>query len=236
MEIVYGINPVSEVIRAQRRKIIKLHASDPKRVLLLEKKSGVSGLTAEISSRSALRMLCGSEHHQGIVADVEDYPYADLDDIFDKPQKFILCLDDLTDPQNVGSILRSGYCAGISGATLRSHHSSKVTSSVAKASAGAVEHLLVSLVSNHSEVIKKAKEEGFLIAALDMEGTSIYKEKIPFKRPVLLIIGSEDQGVHPILRKQCDYLLKIPMKGTLDSLNASAAAAVALFEIARRRG
>jgi 23S rRNA (guanosine2251-2'-O)-methyltransferase len=236
MEIVYGINPVSEVLRAQRRKIIKLHASDPKRVALIEQKSGMKGLKATIEPRNALRMLCGSEHHQGVVADVEDYPYVPLDDIFEKPQKFILSLDDLTDPQNVGSILRSGYCAGISGATLRSHHSSKITSSVAKSSAGAVEHLLVSLVSNHSEVIKRAKEEGYIVAALDMEGTSIYKEKIPFKRPILLIIGSEDQGIHSILKKQCDYLLKIPMHGVLDSLNASAAAAVALFEIARRRG
>ncbi|MCX7830703.1 MAG: 23S rRNA (guanosine(2251)-2'-O)-methyltransferase RlmB [Acidobacteria bacterium] len=235
MEIVYGINPISEVIRARRRKIIKLRTSDPKRLLLLEKKSGIKGLKAVIESRYALKMHCGSEHHQGVVADVEDYPYVKFDEILEKPQKFIVSLDDLTDPQNVGSILRSAYCAGVSGATLRSHHSSKITSSVAKSSAGAVEHLLVSLVPNHSEVIKRAKAEGFIVAALDMEGTSIYKEKLPLKRPILLIIGSEDQGVHSILKRQCDYLFKIPMKGTLNSLNASAAAAVALFEIARRR-
>lgn len=235
MEIVYGINPISEVLRARRRKILRLYASDLKRVSLIESKSGVSGLKAEIKPRSTLRMLCGSEHHQGIVADVEDYPYVSLDEIFEKPQQFIISLDDLTDPQNVGSILRSAYCAGVSGATLRSHHSSKITSSVAKASAGAVEHLLVSLVPNHSEVIKRAKEEGYFVVALDMEGTSIYKEKIPFKRPILLIVGSEDQGVHSILKKQCDCLLKIPMKGNLNSLNASSATAVALFEITRRR-
>ncbi len=236
MELVYGINPVSEVLKAQRRKLIKLYASDLKRVSLVERKSGVSGLKAEIKQRNALRMICGSEHHQGVVADVGEYPYVSLDEIFEKPQQFIISLDDLTDPQNVGSILRSAYCAGVSGATLRSHHSSRITGSVAKASAGAVEHLLVSLVPNHSEVIKRAKEEGYLVVALDMEGTSLYKEKIPFKRPLLLIVGSEEQGVHSILKKQCDYLIKIPMKGNLDSLNASAAAAIALFEIARRKG
>jgi 23S rRNA (guanosine2251-2'-O)-methyltransferase len=235
MEIVYGINPIAELLKAQRRKIINLYSSDPHRLSLLEKKSGVSPLKATIEDRNKLVMISGSRHHQGVVAEVEDYPYAEVDELFKNPNKFILVLDDLQDPQNVGAILRSAYCAGVSGVVLRSHHSVNINSTVCKASAGAVEHLLISLVPNQSSFLDLAKEEGFLICALDMEGTSIFKEKLPFKRPIVLIVGAEDSGVKSILKKRCDLLLKIPMRGELDSLNASAASAIALFEISRRR-
>lgn len=235
MEIVYGINPIAEVIRAKRRKILKLYAQDPKRFAALQKKAECELPEPRYESRAALISLSGSPHNQGLVAEAEDYPFVDMDAIFEKPQKFILVLDNLTDPQNVGAILRSAYCAGVSGVTIRSHHAAGVTPSVVKASAGASEHLLISLVSNQSKVLEKAKEEGYFSVALDMAGSPLYKAKIPWKRPVLLMVGAEDQGVSAILKKNADMCVRIPMKGVLDSLNASVAAALALFEIARNR-
>lgn len=235
MEIVYGINPISEVLKAKRRKVLKLYAQSSNRISLLERKSGFSPLKYILKDKDFLYFLSKSKHHQGVVAEVEDYPYADIDEIISNPKKFILLLDDLTDPQNVGAILRSAYCAGVSGAILRSHHSVNINSTVCKASSGAVEHLLIALISNQSVFLNKAKEEGFLITALDIEGTSIFKEKLPLKRPIVLIVGAEGKGVKSILKRKCDILLKIPMEGKVDSLNASAASAVALFEIKRRR-
>jgi 23S rRNA (guanosine2251-2'-O)-methyltransferase len=235
MEIVYGINPIAELIRAKRRKLIRLYAQDPKRYATLLNKVETELPAPKYEPRGALISMSGSPHHQGLVAEAEDYPYAELDEIFDKPQKFILALDNLTDPQNVGAILRSAYCAGVSGVTLRSHHAASITPSVVKASAGASEHLLISLVSNQSKVLEKAKEEGYFSVALDMSGVSLYKTGIPWKRPILLLVGAEDQGVSAILKKNVDMMLKIPMKGALDSLNASVASALALFEVARNR-
>jgi 23S rRNA (guanosine2251-2'-O)-methyltransferase len=235
MEIVYGLNPIAEVIRAKRRRLIKLYAQDPKRFGTLMNKVETQLSEPKYESRGALIAMSGSPHHQGLVAEVENYPYVELDEVFENPQQFLLALDNLTDPQNVGAILRSAYCAGVSGVTLRSHHAASITASVLKASAGAAEHLSISLVSNQSKVLEKAKEEGYFSVALDMEGSPLYKAKIPWKRPVLLLVGAEDQGVSAILKKHVDLTVKIPMKGILDSLNASVAAALALFEIARNR-
>lgn len=235
MEIVYGLNPIAEVVRAKRRKLLKLYAQDPKRYATLKNKAEGELPEPKYESRASLIAMCGSMHNQGLVAEAEDYPFVGLEEIFEKPQKFILVLDNLTDPQNVGAILRSAYCAGVSGVTIRSHHAAGVTSSVVKASAGAAEHLLISLVSNQSKVLEMAKEEGYFSVALDMAGSPLYKARIPWKRPVLLMVGAEDQGVSAILKKQADLSVRIPMKGVLDSLNASVAAALALFEIARNR-
>ncbi len=235
MEIVYGLNPIAEVVRSGRRKIMKLYAQDPKRFATLQKKVEDVLPQPKYESRAALISLSGSMHNQGLVAEAGDYPFVEMEEIFGKPQKFILALDNLTDPQNVGAILRSAYCAGVSGVTMRSHHAAGVTPSVVKASAGASEHLLISLVSNQSKVLQKAREEGYFTIALDMDGSPLYKAKVPWKRPILLMVGAEDQGVSAILKKNADMTVKIPMKGVLDSLNASVAAALALFEIARNR-
>ncbi len=235
MELVYGLNPIAELISAKRRKILKLYSSDSRRFSSLLRKTGASLQEPIYRPKSELDRIGGSPHHQGLVAEVEDYPYVELQDIFDKPQEFILALDNLTDPQNVGAILRSAYCAGVSGVTLRSHHAAKVTPSVAKASAGAVEHLLISVVSNQSKVLEEAKEQDYFTVVLDMDGVSLYKAKIPWKRKILLVVGAEDEGVSAIIKKKADMVVKIPMKGSLDSLNASVASALALFEIARNR-
>jgi len=235
MEIVYGLNPIAEVVRARRRKILKLYAQDPKRFATLRNKAGEGLPEPRYESRASLIAMSGSPHNQGLVAEAEDYPFVELDEIFGKPQKFVLVLDNLTDPQNVGAILRTAYCAGVSGVTLRSHHAAGVTPAVIKASAGAAEHLSISLVSNQSKVLEKAREEGYFSVALDMEGSPLYKAKIPWKRPILLMVGAEDQGVSAILKRNADMCVRIPMKGVLDSLNASVAAALALFEIARNR-
>lgn len=236
MDIVYGVNPIVEVIRAKRRRVLKLFVSDSKKLKALEERTGVGFNLVEFKDKKELYRICHSEHHQGMVAEVEDYPYVDIEEIFEMPQNLILCLDDIQDPQNVGSILRSAYCFGVSGVVLRSHHCAKITPSVVKASSGATEHLLISMVSNHKVLIERAREKNFLIFSLDVDGVPIHKEKIPFKRSLVLIVGSEDKGVKTSLKKCSDYVLKIPMKGDFNSLNVSAATSVALFEIMRRRG
>lgn len=237
MELLFGVHPVLECLRVRRRKILKLWLSSPQRGEELESKLGEPlPLAPEFLPRERLSRMADNPQHQGVLAEVEQYPYAPLEDLLEAKGAFLLILDDLTDPQNVGAILRSAYCAGVTGVTLRNHHAVKVTPVVAKASAGAVEHLNIALVPNQSLVLEKAGDAGFFRIALDMDGASLWKADVPWNRSLALVVGEEGAGVGRLVRKNCDSAVRIPMRGKLDSLNASVAAALALFEVARRRG
>ncbi len=236
MELLFGVHPVLECLRAQRRNVLKLWLSSTQRAEELEKKLGAPlSPVPEFLPRERLSRMADNPQHQGVLAEAEPYPYAQIEDLLEAKGAFLLVLDDLTDPQNVGAILRSAYCAGVTGVTLRNHHAVRITPVVAKASAGAVEHLNIALVPNQPLVLEKAGNAGFFRIALDMGGASLWKADIPWNRSLALVVGEEGAGVGRLVRKNCDAAVRIPMKGGLDSLNASVAAALALFEIARRR-
>lgn len=206
-----------------------------------ELKKALAGFTspkAEHCGKDACFRKAGTTHHQGVVAEVGPYPYEDWRALFDTEEDdapFLLVLDGLTDTHNVGAILRSALCAGVTGVTLRNHHAAMVTPAVAKASAGACEHLRIALVSNQTMFLKAAGEEGFLRAGLDMNGDSIWRTDIAWNEPLAIVVGGEGKGLSRLVSRSCDTLLSIPMRGKLDSLNASVAAAVAVFEVARNR-
>lgn len=236
MDILYGVHPVAECLRAGRRRVLALEVSEKSRVEALEKAlGGRLALTPSLVARDALTAEVGGANHQGVVARVETYPYMDWRELLEGPRPFLLLLDNLEDPQNVGAILRTAYCAGVTGVTLRKHHAAQVTPAVAKASAGACEHLPIALVPNQSLILDACEERGFTRVALGMDGEPMWGAKLDWEGPLAAVVGAEGRGISPLVARHCDRTLAVPMRGELDSLNASVAAALLLFEVARNR-
>jgi 23S rRNA (guanosine2251-2'-O)-methyltransferase len=180
--------------------------------------------------------LCGSGSHQGVVAAVDRYPYVDWRGFLEPdPLPLVLALDGLTDPQNVGAILRSALCAGATGVTLRKHHAALITPAVVKASAGASEHLKVALVPNQSLFLREAGEAGLRRIALTLDGESLWEPGVDWASALVLVVGGEGRGVTRLVGESCDGHVRIPMREGFDSLNASVAASLALFEAVRHR-
>jgi 23S rRNA (guanosine2251-2'-O)-methyltransferase len=178
-------------------------------------------------------------NHQGIVALVDSFQYAEVDEMLEKAalagqDPFLLILDGMEDPQNLGSIIRTAECAGVQGIIIPAHNSSEITPAVVRASAGAVEHILVAKETNLVNCIKHLKEKGLWVIGADMDGNSDYFDcKIP--SPTVLVIGGEGRGIRRLVRENCDLLVKIPMRGLIQSLNASVAAALVIYEVLRQR-
>jgi 23S rRNA (guanosine2251-2'-O)-methyltransferase len=237
METLYGLHPVAECLKAGRRGVRKLWVLSEERLQELQRVSSVTQLPkAEVVSKDLLVRKANSPNHQGVVAEVDPFPYVDWQDLLDpSPVPLVVVLDNLEDPQNVGAILRSALCAGATGVTLRKHHAAQITAAVAKASAGACEHLRVALVPNQPQVLRSAGEAGLNRAALDMEGQSLWEAPLNWRQGLLLVVGAEGAGVSRLVLSLCDVRLRIPMAGAFDSLNASVAASLALFEAARHR-
>lgn len=221
--IVYGIegDAVDRVRIEARRAGVPSVIVDRQRFAELERR-------AEIGTRS-----------QGMIAAVSSIDYADIDEIVDSVMTsggapFVGALDGITDPHNVGAIIRSAECAGMDGIVIGKHDSSGLTDVVMKTSAGAAGHLPVARVANVGDSVMSMKDVGVVIAGLDERGTVVYTDH-DFTQSTGIIIGSEGKGLSPRLRKMCDVLLSIPMYGKVESLNASVAAGVVFFEARRQR-
>lgn len=167
------------------------------------------------------------EHHQGIVLEIEDFQYSELEEIM--KDNFLLMLDHLEDPHNLGAIIRSAEAAGITGIILPKDRSVTVTDTVIKTSAGAINNLKIVKVTNLVDTIKKLQKENFFIYGADMEGTDIREAKFAPKK--VLVIGNEGKGISKVVEKNCDEMIRIPMKGEINSLNASVAAAILMFKM-----
>ena len=167
------------------------------------------------------------EHHQGIVLEIEDFQYSELEEIM--KDNFLLMLDHLEDPHNLGAIIRSAEAAGITGIILPKDRSVTVTDTVIKTSAGAINNLKIVKVTNLVDTIKKLQKENFFIYGADMEGTDIREAKFAPKK--VLVIGNEGKGISKVVAKNCDEMIRIPMKGEINSLNASVAAAILIFKM-----
>lgn len=215
----------------------RLFLADAGRLRELEEAAGQKPrVEAEVVTRDTCQRLCGSANHQGFVLQAGPYPYSDWDDLLAPGNSgLIVVLDNLTDPQNVGAILRSALCAGATGVTLRKHHAALVTPAVVKASAGASEHLRVALVPNQAMFLKAAGEAGYLRLALSMEGESLWTAGGDWSGGIVLAVGAEGRGLSRLVEESCDIAVRIPMSPGFDSLNASVAASLALFEAVRRR-
>jgi 23S rRNA (guanosine2251-2'-O)-methyltransferase len=212
--IVYGRNAVLEAQRG-RRRVLRVWSQD------------------EVSEEE-LERICGSPHHQGLVAEVDAYPYADARSLLDSEEALVLALDRIQDPQNLGAICRSAESAGASGVVIPERGAAAVTGAVCRASAGAVEHLNVARVRNMADFLRDAKEAGAWVYGAEAGAETSYTEP-DYHGRVVLVLGSEGKGLRQRVRSSCDALVSLPVHGRIESLNVSAAAAVLLYEAVRQR-
>lgn len=235
---VYGLNPVMECLRAHPGTIreILCGRDDPRSraVLALAQEHGIPMVPVD---RRSLSERFGHERHQGIAARLGTFRYEALEPLLARPAPEglpILLLDCLQDPQNLGAILRTACFLGTRAVVLPKDRSVQVTGAVFKASAGALAHLPVVQVTNLVRAMERIKDHGYWIVGLDLEGAqSLYE--LSYTMPVALVVGSEAAGLRPLVKRHCDFLVKIPGTGPIQSLNAAAAAAVALAEIRRQQ-
>jgi 23S rRNA (guanosine2251-2'-O)-methyltransferase len=212
-EVVYGRRPVAEAKRGRRR----VH-----RVWT----------TADLPPAELTR-LAGSGDHQGVVAEVDPYPYADPATLLQAPDAMVVVLDQVQDPHNLGAVCRSAEAAGAAGVVIGTRRSAHVTAAACKASAGAVEHLSVARVPNLADWLAVAKDAGAWIYGAQAEAPAAYTQA-DLSGKVVLALGSEGRGLRPRVAKSCDLLVSIPSRGRIGSLNVSAAASVLLFEAVRQ--
>ena len=202
------------------------------------KKAKEKGIVVTEVDKQKLDALCEGENHQGVVAFVATHQYATVNDIIKRAQEknhapFIVICDKITDPHNLGSIIRTANCAGVDGIIIPKRNSVGLNMIVAKTSAGAVEYTPVAKVTNIANTIDELKKQGFWIAGADMDGQPMYKTDL--KGSLGLVIGSEGEGVSRLVKEKCDFLVNIPMSGEINSLNASVAAGILMYEAVRQR-
>jgi 23S rRNA (guanosine2251-2'-O)-methyltransferase len=240
VRVVYGVNPVRELLRAGGA-ITELWLADGARGATAEIERLARGGPARVRAapRSRLDELAGTDRHQGVVALVADFAYEDLDDLLAAARAtgeppLLVVLDQIEDPQNLGAIIRSAHALGAHGVVIPRDRAAGVTAAVAKASAGAVEHTRVARVTNVAQALETLKEAGVWSVATDAAGDRTLAE-VDLTGPTALVVGSEGKGVRPLVRRTADHVARIPMSGKVGSLNASAAAAICLYEAARQR-
>jgi len=213
-QIIYGRQPVAEAERGRRQvhRVWRAPETDP----------------------FELERLCGSPDHQGVIAEVDPYPYGDPRAMLRGEEPLIVALDEVQDPRNLGAVCRSAEFAGASGVVVPERRAAAVTPAACKASAGAVEHLQVAHVRNLADWLADAKAAGFWIWGADAEAKSLAWD-VDLKGPTVLVLGGEGKGLRPRVAKACDGLVSLPQRGQVESLNVSAAATALLFEVLRQR-
>jgi 23S rRNA (guanosine2251-2'-O)-methyltransferase len=229
-ETIYGVRPVIEALRGGRRQVFEVLDATGNAELA----EAAAGVPVKKVPQARVAELAQGGVHQGVAARVGPYPYAELDDVLGGQDPLVIVLDGVTDPQNLGAILRVVDGAGASGVVIPKDRAAGVTAAVVKASAGASEHVLVARVTNLRRAIDAMKKAGLWVYAAEVGGTP-YTE-LDLAGPVGLVLGSEGRGVRRLVREGCDGAVSVPMLGAVESLNVSVAAAVLLYEARRQRG
>lgn len=240
MAIIEGRNPVIEAIKNDREidKIMIANGAKEGSIKKITAMAKEKNIIIQYVDRNKLDEISTSHSHQGVIANVSEYKYFELDDLIqnakDKEEDpFFIILDEITDPHNLGSIIRTADAVGAHGVIIPKRRSVHITPTVVKASAGAVEYVPVCKVTNIVNTIKTLKEHGLWIAAADMDGQTFYEQNLT--GPIGLVIGSEGFGISRLVKKNCDYIVKMPMVGNVTSLNASVAGSILLYEIFKQR-
>lgn len=228
--ILYGRNPVREALRAGRRTFGQVWATER----AIEREPWLAQAGARATSAAEIERRAESPDHQGVCAEAGGYPYVSGAELLMPSDPFIVALDELQDPQNLGAIARSAECAGVTGLVICERRAAAVTPAVVKASAGAIEHLRVARVRNMADFLGHAKEAGAWCYGADGAGDTAY-DAPDYTGGVVLVMGAEGSGLRPRVAKSCDALVALPLRGRTESLNASAAAAVLMYEILQRR-
>jgi len=249
MDVLYGLHPVEEALRAGTRPLDHVSVAreresrrDPRMDALLEL-CRAKGVRISTEPRDQLTRHCKTDAHQGIVAFVRERKFLALEDLLHSPAvrvgprpagRFFLALDGVEDPHNLGALLRSADGAGIDGVILPERRSAPLSAVTAKTSAGASEHVRIAQVVNVTRALEAMKKQNIWIVGLDERGTPDYTD-FDFRRDVCLVLGSEGSGLHELVKRTCDHLLRIPMAGSVSSLNVSVAGAVVMYEAMRQR-
>ena len=238
--LIYGRNPVGEAFRAGKtaERIYFVKGERDARLSKLFSEAKDRRVPVEYVDRAVLDRLCGGGNHQGIAAQVSDFTYASLDDIFacaaERGEKLLaVLLDGITDPHNFGAIVRSAECFGAHGIIIPARRSVGVTDTVVKVASGATEHMLIAKVTNINDAIRELKERNVWVYACDFGGEA--PKTVDLKDNTAIVVGSEGTGVHRLTRELCDGVITIPEYGKINSLNASVAAGIVLYETARQR-
>jgi 23S rRNA (guanosine2251-2'-O)-methyltransferase len=228
----YGRNPVREALRAGRRRVHRVWATQG-----AAREEWLAGARVEVRVVAAEEVAarCGSDAHQGVCAEADGYPYVGAGELLRLDSPLLVALDEVQDPQNLGAIARTAECAGAQGLILPERRSAEVTPAAAKASAGAVEHLAIARVRNLADFLGEAKATGCWCYGADAAGAARY-DKPDYTGGVVLVLGAEGKGLRPRVASTCDALVSIPVRGRVASLNVSAASAILLYEISRCRG
>lgn len=233
-----GKNPVIEALKSgiTIEKILVLDKTDDNVIREQIKIARDRGIRVEFVQKQALERLSKTGHHQGIIAITSEFEYSDLDDVMKnhsyEGRRFFVLLDKLSDPHNLGSIIRTAECSGVTAVIIPNRNSVLVNETVMRASAGAINHVKVCKVGNLNDAIKKLKEDGVFVYVTDMDGENIYKTN--FKGDIAIVIGSEGFGVSALTRKLADQVISIPMYGNINSLNASVSAGICMYEAVRQ--
>jgi 23S rRNA (guanosine2251-2'-O)-methyltransferase len=231
-ELVYGRRPVHEAVRGPR-EVLELWATE--RALRSEPWLREAGVRVQRKPERDLNAEAGTSDHQGVLARVEPFRYADAHELADGPAPLLAVLDSVTDPRNLGAVVRSAEGAGASGVVLPAHNSARVTPAVCRASAGAVEHLPVAVVKNLARYLSEVKGQELWVWAADGDAEKTMWE-VDLSGGIALVFGAEGRGLRPLVRRTCDDAVAIPLEGRVGSLNVSVAAALLLYEAKRQRG
>jgi 23S rRNA (guanosine2251-2'-O)-methyltransferase len=234
--IVYGINAVTEALRAGRVRVIRIGARDDERLRRLLEEAAAHGVSVERVPRETLDRAARGGAHQGVVADAGAIPEVSLEEVARRegPTPLIVVLDGVEDPQNVGAILRTVDAAGGTGVVRQTRRAAPLEGAAAKASAGAVHHVPVADVVNIARTLEELKALGVWTVGLDADSETPYYE-LDLTVPTALVVGAEGRGLRRLVRERCDFVAAIPMAGHVSSLNVSAATAIVLFEAVRQR-
>jgi 23S rRNA (guanosine2251-2'-O)-methyltransferase len=237
-----GRNPALEAFKAghEMNKVLIEKDTEDSTLLRIAAMARETGTPVQFVDRRKLDAMSVTRAHQGVIIEIAAHAYVEVEDILALAKErneapFLVVLDGVTDPNNLGSVIRSAECAGAHGVIIPKRRSVALNATVAKVAAGAHEHLAVARVSNLVSTLKTLKENGVWVAASDAEAEQVYTQT-DLKGPIAIVVGGEGEGISRIVRKECDLQVKIPMKGKIDSLNAGVAAALMLFEVARQRG
>ena len=238
--ILYGRNAVMEALKGEREidKILVQKGEKEGSVIKIISLAKSKAVVVQEVEKAKLDELTGREKHQGVLAYVAAHEYVEVEDILEDAKEkgeapFVLILDNIQDPHNLGAIIRTAHNAGVHGIIIPKRRAVGLTGTVAKSSAGALEYMKVAKVSNIVQTIRELKEKGLWIACADMDGKTLYEENLT--GPIGIVVGSEGEGVSKLTKENCDYVVSVPMYGKVTSLNASVAASLMIYEVVRQR-
>jgi 23S rRNA (guanosine2251-2'-O)-methyltransferase len=241
MEVLYGFHPVEEAIRSGSRQLDHVSVARERRDDRLERLIALcrtAGIRVALEPRDQLTRLARTDAHQGVLAVVRERKFLGIEDLLapSEPEhhRFFLALDGVEDPHNLGALLRTADGAGVDGVILPERRSAPVTATVAKTSAGASEHVRIARVTNLVRALEQMKQKHVWVLGLDERGTPDYTD-YDFRTDCVLVLGREGAGLHDLVKKTCDHLLRIPMAGQVSSLNVSVAGAIVMYEAMRQR-